>query len=254
MQMLNVVETGTGGEVPLLIAHGLFGSARNWGVISRRLGETRRVLSVDMRNHANSPRFDSQSYDDMAGDLAEVIAAYGGRVDLLGHSMGGKAAMVLALKDPRKVRRLIVADIAPVAYGHTQSHLVAALQGVDLDRVTSRRDAEAQLMATIPEAEVRAFLLQSLDLKDGPRWLLNLDVLDREMPGIVGFPDVQGVFDKPALFLTGGTSRYVQPQHHARIRALFPQAAFQSIEGAGHWLHAERPREVEAAVQAFLHA
>ena len=252
--MLNVIETGTGGEVPLLIAHGLFGSARNWGVISRRLGESRRVLSVDMRNHAGSPRFDSQSYADMAGDLAEVIGTYGGPVDLLGHSMGGKAAMVLALADPVKIRRLIVADIAPVVYGHTQSHLIQAMRGVDLGQVTSRKDAEAQLVDAIPEAEVRAFLLQNLDLRDGPRWLLNLDVLDRDMPQIVGFPEVAGVFDKPALFLTGANSNYVLPEHHARIRSLFPQASFQSIEGAGHWLHAERPREVEAAVQAFLDA
>ena len=250
--MLNLIETGSGGGVPLVIAHGLFGSARNWGVLSKRLADARRVIAVDMRNHGTSPRGDSQAYHDMAGDLAEVIAAHGGRADLLGHSMGGKAAMVLALSRPETVRRLIVADIAPVAYGHTQSHLIAAMRAVDLSAVVSRRDAEAQLAAHVGEPDVRAFLLQSLDLRDGPRWLLNLDVLDREMPGIIGFPKVAGSFDRPALFLTGGASDYVRPAHHDRIRALFPAARFETIAGAGHWLHAERPREVEAAVRAFL--
>lgn len=250
--MLNYVTTGDGSGTPLVIAHGLFGSARNWGVVSKRLGDARRVIAVDMRNHGTSPRADSQTYRDMAGDLAEVIAANGGRADLLGHSMGGKAAMVLALTRPEMIRRLVVADIAPIAYGHTQAHLIAAMRGVDLGAIASRREADEQLAAAVTDAGVRAFLLQSLDLRDGPNWMLNLDALERAMPDIIGFPEVSGRFDHPSLFLTGSASDYVRPEHQPRIEALFSRAEFLAIAGAGHWLHAEKPREFEAAVRAFL--
>jgi pimeloyl-ACP methyl ester carboxylesterase len=233
---------------PLLIAHGLFGSARNWGVIAKRLSAGRPVTAVDMRNHGASPWDDAHDYAALASDLAEVIGD--GRADVLGHSMGGKAAMVLALTQPRRVRRLVVVDIAPVAYAHSQSHLIAAMRGVDLSAVTRRSEAAAQLDA-VPDDGTRAFLLQSLDVAER-RWMLNLDALDREMPKIVGFPEVEGRFDGPALFLSGGASDYVRPGHRERILSLFPEARFETIEGAGHWLHAERPRETEAAVAAFL--
>ncbi|MDQ7081172.1 MAG: alpha/beta fold hydrolase, partial [Paracoccaceae bacterium] len=180
--MLHTVRYGPETGQPLVIAHGLFGSARNWGAISRRLSESRPVIAVDMRNHATSPWFDSQSYADMAADLSGVIQEAGGRADLLGHSMGGKAAMVLALTRPEAIDRLIVADIAPVAYGHTLSHLIQAMRAVDLSTVTTRRDADEQLHRHVSDDATRAFLLQSLDLKSTPpRWRLNLDVLDAEM-------------------------------------------------------------------------
>ena len=240
---------GEGGDrPPLLIAHGLFGSARNWGVIARRLAETRRVVAVDMRNHGDSPWTDAHGYDEMAEDLAEVIE---GQWDVLGHSMGGKAAMVLALRHPGKVNRLVVADIAPVAYGHTQAHLVDAMEGLGLPGIATRGDADRALAAVVEDAGVRAFLLQSLDVKER-RWRLNLDALRREMPKILSFPEIAGRFDGPALFLSGGTSSYVRPEHRDRIKALFPEARFAKIPGAGHWLHAEKPREFEAAVTAFL--
>ena len=240
---------GDGGDrPPLLIAHGLFGSARNWGVIAKRLSGTRRVVAVDMRNHGDSPWSEVHDYPAMAADLAEVID---GRWDVLGHSMGGKAAMVLALTHPEKVNRLVVADIAPVAYGHTQAHLVAAMDGLDLSALATRSDADRALSAAVGDAGVRAFLLQSLDLRE-KRWRLNLGVLGREMPKILSFPDIEGRFDGPVLFLSGATSSYVLPEHRDRIRALFPAARFAKIPGAGHWLHAEKPREFEAAVAAFL--
>jgi esterase len=240
---------GQGGDrPPLLIAHGLFGSARNWGVIARRLAETRRVVTVDMRNHGDSPWAETHGYEEMAEDLAEVIE---GQWDVLGHSMGGKAAMVLALSHPGKVNRLVVADIAPVAYGHTQAHLVDAMEGLGLSGVTTRGDADRALAAAVEDAGVRAFLLQSLDVRER-RWRLNLDALRREMPKILSFPEIAGRFDGPALFLSGGTSSYVRPEHRARIKALLPEARFAKIPGAGHWLHAEKPREFEAAVSAFL--
>ena len=253
--MLNVLRFGEHAGIPVLIVHGLFGSGRNWGVIARRLAETRPVIAVDMRNHGDSPRFPTQSYADMAGDLAQVIAAHGGRADVLGHSMGGKAAMVLALTHPERVRRLIVADIAPVAYGHSQSHHIAAMRALDVTGLAARSEADRRLSATIPDPALRAFFLQSLDLKsDPPRWKLNLDVLESEMPKIVGWPEITGRYDGPALFLSGALSDYVRPEHRATITALFPRARLARIPGAGHWLHADKPREFEAAVLAWLDA
>lgn len=246
---------GTGPGPALLVVHGLFGSGRNWGAIARRLADARRVVTVDMRNHAGSPWADSHTYPDLAADLAAVIAAEGAPMDVLGHSMGGKAAMRLALERPELVNRLIVADIAPVAYGHSQNHLIAAMRGLDLTGPSDRRQADARLAASVPDPGVRAFLLQSLDLRaDPPRWRLNLDVLEAGMDGITGWPDPAGLtpFAGPALFLAGALSDYIRPEHRPLIKALFPQAKQAKIPGAGHWLHADRPREFEAAVRAFL--
>jgi pimeloyl-ACP methyl ester carboxylesterase len=238
----------------LVIAHGLYGSGRNWGVIARRLSDRRSVVAVDMRNHGDSPRAASQSYPDMAADLAEVIGTLAPPVDLLGHSMGGKAAMQLALTRPDLIRRLVVADIAPVAYNHDQTRHVEAMASLDLDGITSRSEADLALaQAGVEDAALRAFFLQSLDLKARPaRWKLNLPVLRAEMPKIVGWPGTQGQFGGPALFLTGAESHYVRPEHRETIRALFPKARFARIPGAGHWLHAEKPREFEETVRVFL--
>lgn len=252
--MLNTITTGTPSEKPpLLIAHGLFGSARNWGAIARNLSADRQVLTVDMRNHGNSQWFDSHGYADMANDLAEVISAHGGRADVMGHSMGGKAAMALALTQPDRLRRLIVADIAPVSYQRTQTPFIDAMRKLDLSQIERRSDADRLLAKDIADAGVRAFLLQSLDLKE-KRWRLNLDVLEAEMPAIMGFPDLQGPFQGPTLFLVGGNSDYILPEYRPRIKALFPQARFARIPGVGHWLHAEKPREFEATARAFLDA
>ena len=252
--MLNTITFGTDTALPpLLICHGLFGSARNWGVIARRLSDSRRVVTVDMRNHGDSPWWPSQTYADMAGDLARVIGT--ARHDVVGHSMGGKAAMMLALTHPDLVRRLIVADIAPVAYAHSQNHLIAAMRGLDLTTLTTRSAADSKLAAAIPEDGTRAFLLQSLDLKSQPpRWRLNLDVLEANMSGIVGWPAPTGQFNGPALFLSGAASSYVLPEHRALIKPLFTAARFAKIPGAGHWLHADKPREFEATIRAFLTA
>ncbi len=252
--MLNTIVHGDPtDQPPLVIAHGLYGSARNWGAVSRGLSSDRQVIAVDMRNHGDSPHDPVHAYEEMAVDLAEVVAAHGGRADVLGHSMGGKAAMVLALTHPETVARLIVADIAPVEYGHSQLVHVEAMKAVDLAAVAKRSDADAQLAALSPDRSLRAFFLQSLVVApDGARWKLNLDALGDQMEEIIGFPDLAGRFDGPVLFLTGGASDYVTDAHHPAILELFPQARFVAIEGAGHWLHAEAPEAFRAAVTAFL--
>ncbi|SFG43186.1 Pimeloyl-ACP methyl ester carboxylesterase [Palleronia marisminoris] len=245
---LETTISGPEGAPALLIAHGLFGSARNWGVIQKRLSDSFRVTAVDMRNHGDSGWSDDHSYEALAGDLAETLS---GPSHVMGHSMGGKAAMALALRHPDLVDRLIVADIAPVAYTHTQAHLVEAMKSLDLDAINTRRDADEMLAEHVETKGVRAFLLQSLDVQNR-RWQLNLDVLEREMPGIVGWPGLSGSFPGPALFLSGADSDYVTPDSRPAIRDLFPKARFASIPDAGHWLHAEKPRETEAAIRAFL--
>lgn len=243
-------------EAPtLVIAHGLYGSGRNWGVIARRLADRREVVAVDMRNHGDSPRFPTQGYPEMAADLAEVIESLGPPVDLLGHSMGGKAAMQLALTRPELIRRLVVADIAPVAYQHDQVANARAMASLDLATITTRAEADAALSARIDDPALRAFFLQSLDLRHKPpHWKLNLDVLEAEMPKIVGWPGTAGQFPNPALFLTGANSHYVRPEHRETIRSLFPKARFAKLPEAGHWLHAEKPREFEETVRVFLEA
>ena len=252
--MLNTLLNGTqGAKPPLLIVHGLYGSGRNWGVIAKRLSDERQVIAVDQRNHGDSPWTERHGYEDMAGDLAEVIEAHGGKADVLGHSMGGKAAMVLALTRPELVNRLILADIAPVAYDHSQIQYIEAMRAVDLGSIEKRSDANDQLARHVPEPTLRSFFTQSLDIKE-KRWKLNLDLLAEEMPKIIGFPEIEGRFDGPTLFLSGGESDYVAPEHRARIKALFPESRFAKIPGAGHWLHAEKPREFEAAVRAYLAA
>ena len=247
--MLNTIRHGAPTDKPnLLIAHGLFGSARNWGVIAKRLADEREVVTVDMRNHGASPWKDTHSYPELGHDLAGVID---GKWDVVGHSMGGKAAMLLALQHPEKVRKLVVADIAPVAYSHDQNQNIAAMRRVDLSGVQSRADVATQMNEIDPS--LRDFFMQSVDIKD-KKWKLNLDVLEAEMPKIIGFPEVSGRFEGPTLFLSGANSDYVKHDYREKIKALFPNAYFAKIPGAGHWLHAEKPREFEGSVRNFLNA
>jgi len=256
--MLTVLRHGTPTDLPpLLIAHGLFGSGRNWGAIAKRMSDSREVLAVDMRNHAGSFWDDVHDYPAMAADLAQVIEAEGQPAHVLGHSMGGKAAMLLALQRPELVTRLIVADIAPVAYAHSQTQLISAMRSLDLSDLSTRSEADRRLSAQVTDPQVRAFLLQSLDLKSTPaRWRLNLDALEAQMDTITGWPDQiassLAPFAGPALFLSGALSDYVTAEARPLIRTLFPQSHFAKIPGAGHWLHAEKPREFEAAIRVFL--
>jgi len=255
MDLVTVSHGADTAQTPVLIVHGLFGSARNWGAIAKRLSSDRRVRAVDMRNHAGSAWDAVHDYPSMAADLAGVIGRHGAPMDVIGHSMGGKAAMMLALTRPDLVRRLIVADIAPVAYGHSQNHLIRAMRAMDLSGLDGRRAADARLAQAITDPGVRAFLLQSLDMRvEPPRWVLNLDGLEAQMDTITGWPDTSGLtpFAGPALFLTGALSDYVQPGHRPAIKALFPAARFAKIPNAGHWLHAEDPRAFEGSARVFF--
>ena len=252
-RLLETTRYGPETGVPLLIVHGLFGSARNWRALAKHYARNRLVLVVDMRNHGDSFWDESHSYPDMAQDLAEVIVANGGKADVLGHSMGGKAAMVLALSHPELLRRLIVADIAPVGYAHSQIDNIEVMRGIALDQVTRRSEADTQMAAQISDAGVRAFLLQSLILSpERNRWALNLDALAANMAAIIGFPEVSGVFSGPTHFVYGTASDYVLAAYHDTIRTLFPLADFHGIDGAGHWLHAEKPRPFMALTDGLL--
>ncbi|WP_295047941.1 alpha/beta fold hydrolase [uncultured Paracoccus sp.] len=252
---LNHQITGTDDGLPVLMVHGLFGQGRNLGALARRLAERRRVVTVDMRNHGDSFHDADHGYPALAGDLAQVIADLGGRVDVVGHSMGGKASMVLALTQPERVRRLAVMDIAPVAYGHSQTALIDAMEGLDLSAIDRRSAADAALAQAIDEPGVRAFLLQSLDLKSDPKaWRLNLPALRDQMGNLVGWPEglPRATFDGPVLEIAGETSEYVTDAGQAALRSYFPQARVVRVKGAGHWLHADAPEAVAQILVSYL--
>lgn len=252
---LNHTVTGPTGALPILLVHGLYGQGRNLGAQARRLAQSRQVVTVDLRNHGDSPHDMRADYAALAADLADLIGDLGGPVDLVGHSMGGKAAMVLALTRPDLVRRLVVMDIAPLAYDHDQTRFIDAMAALDLSTITRRSQADAALAVGVPDTGVRAFLLQNLDLKaTPPAWRLNLPALRAAMPQIVGWPDdiAQGGFSGPVMALRGARSDYVDTAGEAALRAYFPQARIVTLKDAGHWLHADAPEAVAETLAAFL--
>ena len=241
---------------PLIVLHGLFGSARNWTSVARRLAARHRVYALDLRNHGDSPWANDMDYRAMAGDVVAFMDAHGlDRAVLLGHSMGGKAAMAAALDHGPRVERLIVVDIAPVDYPAAFLSHIQAMQGVDLTAIARRGDADGLLRAAIPEAPVRGFLLQNLVARDGAfDWRLNLNVLAAEMDHIVGFPGdlLERSFGGPTLFVGGALSPYIEPGHHPLIRSLFPAVEIIEIAGADHRVHADQPEDFTLAVDDFL--
>lgn len=252
---LNCVEAGQGRPVALL--HGLFGSAQNFGAVQKALAAAgHRVLALDLRNHGASPRAAGMDYPAMAADVAETLAAAGALpAAVLGHSMGGKAAMALALTRPEAVARLVVADVAPVRYPPRLRGYVEAMRALPLRPGLTRREADAALAAAVPEAAVRGFLLQNLRFEtDPPRWRLGLVEIAAAMPAIEGFDGIpEGArYDGPVLVLAGERSDYIRPEHHALFRALFPAAEFATVPEAGHWVHAENPAGFLALVGPFL--
>jgi esterase len=245
-------ETGA----PVVVLHGLLGSARNWTGIARQLADTRRVFALDLRNHGRSPWADTMSFEEMAGDVAAFIERHELRpADVIGHSLGGKVAMRLVLTRAALVERLVVVDVAPVAYPHTFGPFVEAMQQVDLAAVRQRSDADRQLGRTISDAVVRNFLLQNLvKTNAGYAWRVNLQALAANMPELLGFPAPgdDAVYRGPTLFVAGGRSGYVKAEHRPLIERLFPHAEHAVIAGAGHWVQAEQPAEFLDRVRPFL--
>lgn len=253
---LNVVEVGRG--KPVVVLHGLFGSSRNWTAIARRIAQQGfRVIAADLRNHGDSPHDPRMGYPLMAEDVARVIEARaGGRAAVLGHSMGGKVAMVLALTRPSLVERLVIVDIAPVAYRVASGAYASALRALPLWPGMSRREADQLLAETVPDQAERAFLLQNLvfGAEGLPRWRANLGAIEAATALIAAFPALPpGTrYDGPVLSVSGERSGYVRPEHRREILALFPKTVFAVIPGAGHWVHADASEAFLRAVQPFL--
>jgi esterase len=253
---LNLVEAGEGPPVALL--HGLFGAAQNWGAVQKALAASgRRVLALDLRNHGASPHAAAMDYPAMAADVAETLAAASALpAAVVGHSMGGKVAMALALARPEAVARLVVADIAPVRYPPGLRGYAEAMRALPLRPGLTRREADAALAGPVPEVGIRAFLLQNLRFDTHPpRWRLALEEVTAALPVLEDFAGIaaeEARYGGPVLVLSGERSDYVRAEHHARFRVLFPAVEFATVPKAGHWVHAENPAGFLALVKPFL--
>ena len=246
--------TEAGQGAPVVLLHGLFGAAGNFATIQRRLAESLRVFSFDLRNHGMSPHDPAMSYAAMAGDVLETMAHHGlAQAALAGHSMGGKVAMQAALRRPGAVSRLVVADIAPVAYAPAFRGFADAMLGLELTPGLTRAAADAALAAAVPDAGVRGFLLQNLRFGAAPAWRIGLPEIAAALPDIEGWAAPPGaVFGGPTLVLRGARSDYVLPEHRPLFRTLFPAARFATLRDAGHWLHADAPEAFTETVRGFL--
>ena len=240
---------------PLIILHGLLGSLDNWQTIGRKLADSYQVHIIDERNHGRSPHTDTHSYPEMAADLLEFMDRHDIQTaHLLGHSMGGKTVMEFALAQPDRVLSLIVADMGIKAYEAKHDEIFNALFRIDLDAVERRSDAEEQIEALIDDNGVRQFLLKSLDRTTAGNyeWKFNLDVLHNDYPNMLKAVKSDTVLDKPVLFIRGGRSNYVKESDLEDFKKNFPQAQLETIDNAGHWLHAEAPKEFLEASTQFL--
>ncbi len=245
-------QLGTGS--PFFILHGLFGSGLNWRATGLQLEDRHQVSLVDLRNHGRSPHHASMRYEQMSEDV-QALMPETTPISLLGHSMGGKVAMLTALQAPHRVERLIVVDIAPVSYQHDYTALVAALQALDLTTLTNRKSADKILGKDIPEHGLRQFLLQNLrHTTSGFQWQINLPVIASSLSTLIDFPNCEDYspYLGPTLFIHGGRSHYVLAEHRKTILGLFPKASFHSIADAGHWLHVEQPKSFAATLETFL--
>lgn len=241
-----------------MVLHGLFGSQSNWGWHCKQLAETFQVIGVDLRNHGESPHADEHNYQVMANDVMALMKSL--NLDscyLLGHSMGGKVAMEVALSTPELVDKLLVVDIAPVQYtDKADGHLavMAGMNALDLSTLKSRADAEAQLAEFIEDEATRKFVVTNLsfDADTGFSWRLNLPVIESNYNRLREKPGVEGCFDKPTLFVKGDLSKYIQAKHEAQILELFPNAGVKIIVEAGHWLHADKPQAFQKVAMDFF--
>ncbi len=242
----------------MLILHGLFGTLDNWQTLGKEFSKTYQVYLIDLRNHGRSPHSEEFSYQLMTDDLLEFVEQHQLQdIYLIGHSMGGKVSMNFALQNPGKVAKLLVADIAPKAYPPHHDEIIAGFRSIDLNAIQSRQEADAQLAQNVPDIGTRQFLLKNLYRQDDNSfaWRLNLDAIERNLPYILGNIESETPFTKPTLFLRGGNSRYIKPeQDAAQIQALFPNSRIETIDNAGHWLHAEQPQEFYRLTMQFLQA
>lgn len=245
---------------PLLVLHGLFGSLSNWSWHCKQLAQHFAVIGVDLRNHGSSPHASSFNYPVMAHDVLQLLDDLNiGSCHLLGHSMGGKVAMELALTVPARVERLVVVDIAPVSYpkqadGHMQ--VIAGMKALELDGLDSRATAEAFLRRYIDDEPTRKFVLTNLMRNPGGSyyWRLNLPAIEKDYDALREMPEHISAFQKPTLFVKGAESAYIQSKHRERTLAYFPQSDVKIIMGAGHWLHADKPQVFQKIAMDFLNA
>lgn len=250
---LHFTEFGSSSAKPLIILHGFFASSRNWRQIADSLSADFHVYVPDMRNHGSSPRHPIMDYPSMASDLLQLVDRLGlQKIHLLGHSMGGKAAMWFALNWRDRIERLVIADVAPVAYGHSFERTIQALKSLPLTVMKNRKQAEEWLSADIPDLGYRQFLLQNLVLTGSHyQWRIDLDVFAATAPLITSFPTSEHlpVYVGKCLFIAGAESDFVK-EHD--VRFLFPKAELVYLPNAGHWLHAQQPEMFIDKVGNFL--
>ncbi|NOZ65777.1 MAG: alpha/beta fold hydrolase [Alphaproteobacteria bacterium] len=249
---LNFEQVGNGPG--LIILHGLFGSASNFRTLARQIGEFYTVYSLDLRNHGASPHDSDVSFDAMAADIIEFMDDHNiQKTNLMGHSLGGKVAMQVALSHPDRISRLIAGDIAPVEYPHHHDGIFDGLNAVSRSDVSSRKEADAILADYVAIPEVRLFLLTNLVRKDDGSlgWRINVSGLEGGYEYIAKRPKGHP-YPGPSLFIRGALSDYVREDNYPAIYALFPQARIVTMEGTGHWLHAEKPQEYKKIVLNFL--
>ena len=250
---LNYKKLGEGR--PLIILHGLFGSLDNWMTLAKSWSEKFEVYLVDQRNHGQSSHSDEFSYPIMAEDLKEIMDDLNlNTAILLGHSMGGKTVMEFSMNYPEKVEKLIVVDIAPVAYEVHHYIIIEALKSVPLESVSSRKEAESYLSKYISDLGTKQFLLKNLywENKETLGWRFNLTVLSDSIVPISQYAIKDGVFEKSTLFVSGSKSDYVTSEYRPRIQSKFPNSTLQVIEGAGHWVHAEKMKEFSLVIENYL--
>ncbi len=239
---------------PVIILHGMFGFSDNWQTIAKKLSEHFLAVTPDLRNHGRSPHLPTHSYPEMAEDIRAFMEAHWMfSAHLIGHSMGGKVAMQLALSHPDMVERLVVVDMDPGKSDDNHSYIFQALRDMNLPGIASRKEAEAYLSTHIADTGTRQFLLKNITRteKGTYTWKMNLPVLWEHFQDILA-PVSGEPFNKPTLFIRGSESNYIKPQDEPNIKSLFPQAEIVTIEGAGHWVHADKPEELLASVEAFL--
>ena len=260
---LHTTQVGDDGS-PVVFLHGLFGQGKNFTQAAKALRPRFRSLLIDLPNHGQSGWTDRFDYAEAADAVAATVRtsfADGERVHVVGHSMGGKAAMVLALRHPDLVDRLVVVDISPSSNDDAGrgsgefEHLLGALASVDLSGVSRRGEADELLVEKIPNPTTRGFLLQNLRQGDGGyRWQANLDLLRRDLAVIGDWPATDAVFDRPVLWMAGERSDYVGEADEEPMRRLFPRTRLLTVKGAGHWVHSEQPEAFESALRVFLSA